>query len=330
MNNLSSSNNRINRFFRNNIRHFALIGIIIILFVLFFSLSPAFRSLESFMNIIRRVMVLGIVSIGMTFVILSGGLDLSIGSNLALSGVVAAIVLNSTGNAFLGFITALAVGSFVGFINGYMIGKLKISSVVLTLATLGMARSLTLVITNASTVRISNPIFGWLGQTSIKTSLANIPVAGFLVIFLFIIFGIILNNTLFGRKIYALGSNPVASRIAGLMVEQNTIIVYVLTGLLVGVGSIVMVGRVVSAVPWAGLGLEFEAITAVIIGGTIKPGEGDLKGTFLGVLMLGILFGGLGVLDISPYFQQIAKGVLLLFAVLIYQFSQKFSPGHLR
>ena len=112
------------------------------------------------------------------------------------------------------------------------------------------------------------------------------------------------------------------------MVERNTIIVYVLTGFLVGIGSIVLMGRVVSAVPWAGRGLEFEAITAVIIGGTIKPGEGDLKGTFLGVLLLGILFGGLGVLDISPYFQQIAKGSLLFFAVLIYRFSQKINPGY--
>jgi ribose/xylose/arabinose/galactoside ABC-type transport system permease subunit len=310
-------------FVRANQRYITLLAMIVILFAFFSVFNSFFFNLESIMNIVRRVTILGIVSIGMTIVLLSGGLDLSVGSNLALAGAISALVLNGTNSALAGIVTAIACASALGMINGLMVGVIKVNSVILTLATMGIARSLTLVISQAVTIRISNGVFKWLGQSSIAASGAYIPYSGMLVVVLFILFSIILRRTVFGKKIYALGSNINAAKLAGIRVERNVVSIYVITGLLVGIATIVSVGKSSSAVPWAGLGLEFEAITVVILGGTFRAGEGDLVGTFLGVLLVGVLFGGLGLYDISPYIQEIIKGLLLLTAVIIYHYNSK-------
>jgi ribose transport system permease protein len=272
----------------------------------------------SFMNIVRKSSVLSIVSIGMTMVILSGGLDLSVGSSIAFAGAVSAVILNSTGNAFLGYIVAIGIAASVGLINGLLIGKVKLNPVIVTLAMMGIARTGSLVVTGASPISIDNDIFKWIGQAGIGKGLSAIPMVLFLVVLVYVCFEQILKKTLFGRNLYALGGNEHAARVSGIKTTTYTVAVYTITGVLVGIGSIILVGRSSAAIPLAGLGLEFEAVTAVILGGTaLTGGKGDLLGTFLGVVLLGILFNGFALMDITPYIQTLIKGLLLLGAVLL-------------
>jgi len=270
------------------------------------------------MNIARKLSALSLVSIGMTLVILSGGLDLSVGSSMAFAGAAAAYVLNLTGSPLVGFITAIAVASFVGLLNGLLIGKYSLSPVVVTLAMMGIARTGSLVITGASPISIDNDAFKWLGQASLGKGSTAIPFVLFFVIILYFLFGNIMQKTLFGKNIYALGGNEHAARVSGINTSKYKIYIYMITGVLVGIGSIIIVGRGSAAIPWAGQGLEFEAVTAVILGGTaLSGGKGDILGTFLGILLLGILFNGFALMDISPYIQTLVRGLLLLFAVLL-------------
>ncbi len=299
-------------------RHVFLFGIILLLCIIFSFTSPAFLKFRSFMNIVRKSSALSLVSIGMTMVILSGGLDLSVGSGIALAGAASAFILNSTGSAFLGFIVAIGVGAFVGCMNGFLIGRLNLNPVVVTLAMMGVARTGSLVITGASPISIDNDLYKWLGQAALGKGNTAVPLVLFFVIFLYLLFGNILQKTLFGKNVYALGGNEHAARVSGIETSTYKMAVYIITGILVGIGSIILVGRGSAAVPLAGQGLEFEAVTTVILGGTaLSGGKGDLLGTFLGVILLGILFNGFAFMDITPYIQTLIKGLLLLGAVLL-------------
>lgn len=307
-------------------RYMFLIGIIVILFVIFSIIAPGFLSWKTFANIIRQNTSLAVLSLGITFIIMLAGTDLSSGANIALGGACGALAIQAMGGqgmgpAVCGFLVAILAGMAAGTINGGMVGGLGISPFMATLAMTSLSRGLTIYLTNSKRVVVDNDIFNFIGQGNV---FGNIPVSFIYVLILFVIMYLVLNKTTFGRKTYAVGGNTVASRASGIKTVKHTIAVYMLGGLFAGFASVVTVGRALSAQPLAGQNMEFDAITAVVIGGTsLMGGTGSLVGTMFGVFIIGIIFTGLGMMPISPYFSYIVKGVLIVVAVYLDQYSAK-------
>jgi len=301
-------------------RYLFLVGLIIIASVGFSMANSNFYSLTNIGILLRSIAVLFLLSMGMTFVILTGGIDLSVGSNVAFSGAVGVITLTSTGSPILGFLAAIIAGMLIGFINGVFIGWLNLSAFMVTLATYALARGLALVLYDADSINVENSIFLWLGGTS----WGNMPVVIPFVALVFVILSIVLYKSTFGRDVYAVGSNINTAFVLGRRPARTLIYVYVLSGLLAGICAIITVGRVSSGQPWAGLYLEFDAITAVILGGTsLFGGRGKLLGTILGVLLYGIIINGLVLTGTNPFLQSLIKGLILLGVVLIDRLGQR-------
>ncbi len=302
-----------------NLRYLMLALIILLLILVFSLITPSFLQFANIMNIIRQTSVLAIIAIGMTFIILTGGIDLSVGSNIAFSGAILALVLVGTGSVALSLLAAIAAGVAIGLLNGTMIGHTSISAFMTTLATMTLARGLALSMTGAKSIRVDTPLIIWLGQAS----WGPIPFVVFLVLLLYLLFHKLLRDSVWGKYVYAVGGNITAARATGIRTGTIMMSAYVICGLTVGIGSVITIGRLSSAQPWAGLGLEFEVITAVVLGGTsLKGGEGNLKGTILGTILVGVLANGLGLMDISPFSLYLVKGGMILMAVIIDQLGQ--------
>ena len=313
--------------FARNIRYLMLALIVVLLIVIFSLIMPTFLRLDNVMNIIRQTSVLAIIAIGMTFIILTGGIDLSVGSNIAFAGSIAAIVLVYTKSIPLSLLSTILAAVAIGVLNGAMIGYSLISAFMATLATMTLARGLALSVTGAKSIRMDNPQIIWLGQTS----WGPIPVVVFLVLILYLLFHKILRDTVWGKNVYAAGGNITAARATGVRTGSIVMSTYAVCGLTVGIGTIITIGRLSSAQPWAGLGLEFEVITAVVLGGTsLKGGEGNLKGTILGTILVGVLANGMGLMDISPFTLYLVKGGMILAAVIIDQVGQLYPKSSRR
>ncbi len=295
-------------------RYIFLSGLIILLSIFFSIANPNFLSIVNIGILLRSISVLFLISMGMSFVLISGGIDLSVGSSVAFSGGVGVVILTTTGNPFLATLGALAAGALIGFINGYFVGKLDLSPFMITLATMALARGLALVMYKADAIAVNNELFLWLG----KTSIGAFPIVIVFDVLVFFVLFYLLNRNIFGRDVYSIGCNKDTAFLLGRNVTGITVKVYMLSGLLAGISSIITVGRVSSGQPWAGLGLEFDAITAVIIGGTsLDGGEGSLVGTIFGVIFYGIIINGLILTGANPYLQSIAKGLILLIVVCL-------------
>lgn len=302
------------------VRYAALAGLIVIASIGFGLANENFYSLTNLGILLRSISVLFLVSMGMTFVMLTGGIDLSVGSNVAFSGGVGVVALTTTGSATLGFGAALIAGMAIGWINGFFIGRLRLSAFMVTLATYALARGLALVIYDADSINVDNAAFLWLGGTS----WGNLPVVIPFVAVVFALLSVVLYKTVFGREVYAAGSNFNTAFVLGRRPERTLVWVYVLTGFLAGLSAIITVGRVSSGQPWTGLYLEFDAITAVILGGTaLAGGRGRLLGTILGVLLYGIIINGLVLTGTNPFLQSLIKGLILLGVVLLDTATQK-------
>ncbi|WP_299665746.1 ABC transporter permease [uncultured Ruegeria sp.] len=302
------------------LRYLVLIGLIVIASVGFSLANENFYSLTNIGILLRSIAVLFLLSMGMTFVMLTGGIDLSVGSNVAFAGGVGVIALTTTGSALVGFGAAILAGMAIGAVNGVFIGRLKLSAFMVTLATFALARGLALVIYDANSINVSNPTFLWLGGVS----WGNMPVVIPFVALVFVALSIVLYKTTFGLDVYAAGSNFATAFVLGRRPERTLVWVYVLSGALAGLSAIITVGRVSSGQPWAGLYLEFDAITAVILGGTsLFGGRGMLLGTILGVLLYGIIINGLVLTGTNPYLQSLIKGMILLGVVLLDTYTQR-------
>ncbi|MEO9864353.1 MAG: ABC transporter permease [Yoonia sp.] len=302
------------------LRYLVLAGLIVIASLGFSLANENFYSLVNIGILLRSIAVLFLVSMGMTFVMLTGGIDLSVGSNVAFAGGVGVITLTTTGSAPLGFATAIIAGMAIGAINGVFIGRLKLSAFMVTLATFALARGLALVIYDATSINVSDPTFLWLGGTS----WGNMPVVIPFVACVFIALSILLYRTPFGSNVYAAGANFNTAFVLGRRPERSVVWIYALSGALAGLSAIVTVGRVSSGQPWSGLYLEFDAITAVILGGTsLFGGRGRLLGTILGVLLYGIIINGLVLTGTNPYLQSLIKGMILLGVVLLDSWTQR-------
>lgn len=314
MEHLAIRESKTKRWVRRNLLYLSLLIIIGILVTIFTLANTRFLSFNNVMNITRQTCVISIVAIGMTFIIIVQGIDLSVGSNIAFGGAIGVVVMNLTGNPYVGMIATILSCSAIGLLNGVVIGRININPLIMTLGTMCIARGLALGILNAVSINVTDNPFDWLGQSQ----LGAIPVVGIFLVASYIIFHLILSRTSYGLKVYAVGGNRLTARALGINANLVTMSAYILTGALVGIGSIITVGRLASAQPWAGLGLEFDVITAVIIGGTsLRGGEGNILGTLLGAIIIGVLTNGLAFTDLSPFLLHVFRGFMIVAIVFI-------------
>lgn len=277
--------------------------------------SPAFRTLSNFENILQQISVNGIISVGMTLVIITEGIDLSVGSVLALSAVVATSFAHPGSHPL---IVAIALGVLAGLvcgvINGVLIAKKRLAPFIVTLGMMTVARGAALVYTSGRPVINLGDGYNEIGSGGI----ADIPYSA-LIFFAVVLLGVfILHYTRFGRYVYAVGGNELAAKVSGVNTDRILIVVYGLAGALAGLAGIVLSSRVMSGSPATGAGYELDAIAAVVIGGTsLSGGIGSMAGTVVGVLIIGVMNNGLDLLNVTSYWQQIVKGLIIVLAVLL-------------
>jgi inositol transport system permease protein len=277
--------------------------------------SPPFRTLTNFRYVLEQISINGIMAVGMTLVIITAGIDLSVGSVLALSAVVATSFAHPGGYFLmvpvaLGVLTGLACGA----VNGILIAKQRLAPFIVTLGMMTIARGLALVYTSGRPVNNLSDAYDKIGSGSI----GGIPFLA-LIFFAVVLLGVfILHFTRFGRYVFAVGGNELAAKVSGVNTDRILIGVYALTGALAGLAGIVLSSRVMSGPPAAGAGYELDAIAAVVIGGTsLSGGVGSMAGTVVGVLIIGVMNNGLDLLNVSSYWQQIVKGLIIVLAVLL-------------
>ncbi len=292
-----------------------LIGLVL-LFIVIAALNDRFISPSNLSNLLRQVSINALISFGMTFVILTGGIDLSVGSILALSSALLASMITSGMNPEMAVIVAAVIGLGLGAVNGIIVAYGKVAPFIATLATMTIYRGATLVYTNGNPISglSDDPIFMGLGQGDI----AGVPVPAILMLIAFLVLLFILNKTPLGRQTYAVGGNEKVSFIAGIKINRVKIVSYAITGLLCALAGAVLTSRLNSAQPTAGMGYELDAIAAVVLGGTsLSGGKGRITGTLIGALIIGTLNNGLNILNVSSFYQQVVKGIVILLAVLM-------------
>ncbi|MBC7724868.1 MAG: ABC transporter permease [Burkholderiaceae bacterium] len=313
----------------------ALIALVLII-IIFASLSPNYLGIDNLIIMTRHVAMNAILAIGMLMVILNGGIDLSVGSTVGLTGVVAGSLLEGLQIPFLDvfaypavwvvIVISLAVGMGIGYINGILIARLKVAPFIATLGMLYIARGIALLITNGtpfSRLRGEEA----LGNTGflpfLKSSPLGLPMAVWVMVAFAIAFAIVLTKTPFGRWLYATGSNERAAELSGVPVKKVQTRIYLLAGLCAGAVGLLLTADLSSATPSGGEFFELNAIAAVVIGGAaLSGGRGTIRGTLIGAFVIGFLVDGLVIVGVSQFWQQIIKGAVIIIAVALDQFQQ--------
>lgn len=306
------------------------LGVLIVICVIFALIEPAFLSSRNLFNVLRQVSIYGLLALGMTFVILTGGIDLSVGSLLALSGLVAAAVYKGgTGLLSAGAAgqaegfglpaaigAAIAVGLIGGLLQGTAVSRLKVPPFIVTLGGLTAFRGAALLFSGGQPISTFTDEYKFWGQGMI----GPVPVPVIIFLSFAVLAFIVLRYTRYGRRVYAVGGNPEAARLSGLNVQNITLSVYVITGFFAGLSGFLLSSRLNSAEQVAGVGYELTVIAGVVIGGTsLFGGEGGIFGTVIGILLIGVLSNGLTLMNVSPYYQQILVGLIIVFAVYLDQ-----------
>jgi ribose transport system permease protein len=298
---------------------YALLGLVL-LSVTLSILTPHFLTTDNLLSIALQTAIIAILALGQVYVIISGGIDLSVGSILALSGVISAQLLVSGWPTALSIVAGVLAGALLGFINGLVITKGKLPPFIVTLGMMGVARGLSLVLTDGLPVSGLPETFTKLGNERIF----YIPIPVIFLIVVTIISAFILSRTIFGRYVYSIGSNEEAAQLSGINVNFHKLMIYVVCGLLSGLAGVLLTARLVSAQPTAGTGYELDAIAAVVIGGaSLMGGVGTVGGTIIGAFIMGVLRNGLNLLNVTPFWQQIAIGVVIVLAVYLDQMRRK-------
>ncbi len=292
-----------------------LLGLIVLVIVVSI-MNPSFLAPLNILNLLRQVAINALIAFGMTFVILTGGIDLSVGAILALSSTLMAGMMVSGIDPILAIILGCLLGAIMGALNGLLITKGKMAPFIVTLATMTIFRGLTMVYTNG------NPITGlgdsFMFQVFGRGYFLGIPVPALTMIITFTILWVILHKTPFGRQTYAIGGNEKAAIISGIKVDRVKILIYSLAGLLAALAGAILTSRLNSASPTAGDSYELDAIAAVVLGGTsLSGGRGWIVGTLIGALIIGTLNNGLNLLGVSSFFQMVVKGGVIILAVLM-------------
>lgn len=296
-----------------------LIGLVLFSIIIAF-ISPRFLTASNLFNVFRQTSINAVIAAGMTFVILTAGIDLSVGSILGFSGAILASMLSSGQPFFLAFMAALLIGTAAGAFNGLVITKGKVQPFIATLSTMILLRGATMVFTGGKPIAVTakdgvSPLFRFIGAGQLK---GGIPTPVVIMALVFIICYFILSQTRFGRHIYAVGGNEEASRLAGVNTDRVKIAAYAISGFLAAVAALIVTARLSSAQPTAGDGYELDAIAAVVLGGTsLVGGQGGVLGTIIGALIIGILNNALNLMDVQSYYQMIAKAIVILIAVLL-------------
>ena len=293
-------------------RYTLLLGIIAAEFLLFGFLAPYFLTVGNLLNILRQISDIGIISIPLTFLLLSGHMDLSVGSIVGVCGIVCGMLLRAGQPIVLAILASIAAGAAVGFVNGVIVGKLKIQAVVVTIGTQVMFRGLCYIMTSGRAVSGYPLSFFVLGTGDIL----GLPISVLVLAACYLGAWFVLERTYLGRYILAIGNNQNTTRYSGIRVDRVKMLLFVFCGVMTAIASVFLISRLSSAEATLGSGYELDIITAALIGGIdINGGSGKLQGTFLGILIIGILRNGLNLMGLSVIYQSIILGVLLLVAV---------------
>jgi len=278
-------------------------------------ISDRFLTTSNILNVLRQISVNAIIAFGMTVVIIGAGIDLSVGSLLALVGVSAAMLATGTGlPVFLVLLIALAIGALLGLFNGVVVGYAGVAAFIVTLAGLTIFRGATLVLTDGRPVSGLPPLFSQLGYGTFL----KVPVPIWIMVGVLLLTHVLLRHTAVGRAVYAVGGNVEAARLSGIPVRRTLTLTYVYSGLVTAIAALVLTGRLNSAQPTAGQSFELDAIAAVVVGGTsLFGGRGNVWGTLVGALIIGVINNGMNLLNVSSFYQQIVKGGVILLALLI-------------
>ncbi|MFL9869353.1 ABC transporter permease [Paraburkholderia fungorum] len=301
---------------RDIYRRYGIVAVLIVLCVVLSFANQYFLTLGNIADILRQTSINGILAVGMTYVVLTAGIDLSVGSTLALAGIISASLVTGPHphGAAIGLAAGLAVGAAIGAINGLLVARLSIPPFVATLGMLSAARGLTYIYNDGMPVTDLPDGYLTIGTGAI----AGIPVPIIVFALVVVLFWFVLRYTTYGRYVYAVGGNAKSAKTSGISTGKILFSVYVIGGLLAGLAGIILAARTTSALPQAGVSYELDAIAAVVIGGTsLSGGTGSLGGTVVGALLIGVINNGLNLLGVSSYYQQVVKGVIIVGAVLL-------------
>ena len=312
--------------FQNIFEKYGIVFVLILMIVLMSIAKPSFRTMNNFLNILTQSSIYGILALGMTLVIISKGIDLSVGSILGLSAVIAASLgqsMTASNKYFpnmgelpiiIPVIAALLVGSLCGAINGGLIAFTGIPAFIATLGMTTIARGFAYIYTDGKPISTLTPAFKFIGQGKIL----GIPMPAVIYLIMIIITWVLLNNTRFGKRVYAVGGNINAAEVSGVNVKKMLFLIYTYMGLLAGISAVVSTGRMVSAQPGLAAGYELTAIASTTIGGTSHSGGiGTVWGAVVGALVLAVMRNGMTILGIHSYWQQIVEGLVIIIAVIL-------------
>jgi ribose transport system permease protein len=274
--------------------------------------SPFFLTQTNLSSVVRQTAVINIMALGMTLIIISGGIDLSVGAILAMGGLLGTMAMEHGYPIWAGILIGILAGTFCGLVNGVFTTRLNINPFIVTLGTLGIIRGLALIISNGLPVHKIPPGFSFLGEGT----LLGVPFVLWVLVVCAVAMHILLENTRLGRHSFAIGSNPDAAYYAGIPVKFDVTVVYAIGGMLTGLAGMIEASRLMTGQPTAGNGYELQAIAAVVIGGgSLRGGEGSVVGTLIGAFIMGLLSNGSDLLGISPYVQQAIIGAVIILAV---------------
>jgi len=299
---------------------YSLIGIFVVLFAVLSMTVRYFFSWDNVVGLALSVSQIGMVACTMMFCLASRDFDLSVGSTVAFAGVFCAIVSNATGSVTIGIAAAIIAGALVGFVNGVVIAKLKINALITTLATMEIVRGLAFIASHGQAVGVSSEAFFTLGSSQFL----GLPVPVWVTLACFVVFGVLLNKTIYGRNTLAIGGNPDAARLAGVAVDRVRIAIFLIQGLVAALAGVILASRMTSGQPNAGEGFELNVISACVLGGvSLMGGRATISGVLVGVLIMGTVQNAMSLMNIDAFYQYLVRGAILLIAVLVDQLKNR-------
>ncbi|QQC63473.1 L-arabinose ABC transporter permease AraH [Paraburkholderia ginsengisoli] len=304
------------------ITEYSLIVIFVVMFVTMSLTVDHFFSIENMLGLALSISQIGMVACTMMFCLASRDFDLSVGSTVAFAGVLCAMVLNATGNTFIAIIAAVAAGAVIGFVNGAVIAYLRINALITTLATMEIVRGLGFIVSHGQAVGVSSDTFIALGGLSFFG--VSLPI--WVTLLCFIVFGVMLNQTVYGRNTLAIGGNPEASRLAGINVERTRVYIFLIQGAVTALAGVILASRITSGQPNAAEGFELNVISACVLGGvSLLGGRATISGVVIGVLIMGTVENVMNLMNIDAFYQYLVRGAILLAAVLLDQLKNRGS-----
>ena len=304
------------------ITEYSLIVIFIVMFLTMSLTVDHFFSIENMLGLALSISQIGMVACTMMFCLASRDFDLSVGSTIAFAGVLCAMVLNATDNTAIAIVAAVAAGAVIGFVNGAVIAYLRINALITTLATMEIVRGLGFIVSHGQAVGVSSDTFIALGSLS----MIGISLPIWVTLACFIVFGVLLNQTVYGRNTLAIGGNPEASRLAGINVERTRVWIFLIQGAVTALAGVILASRITSGQPNAAQGFELNVILACVLGGvSLLGGRATISGVVIGVLIMGTVENVMNLLNIDAFYQYLVRGAILLAAVLLDQLKNRGS-----